>query len=124
MRQRCYYPKHVAYRTYGGRGVSICDEWRDDFVAFRDWAVAAGYSDDLTIDRIDGNGNYEPDNCRWVSRAEQAHNTRTTKLTMAIATEIRSCYASGMFTMRDLAAKFGIAPSGVHKLIHNQSWQA
>lgn len=76
MKSRCYNSKHKAYRHYGGRGITVCEEWRNDFKAFYDWAIANGYYDDLSIDRIDVNGNYEPSNCRWATAKVQIHNRR------------------------------------------------
>lgn len=78
MKKRCYSPKHESYKYYGGRGITICDEWRNNFKLFYDWALDNGYKEYLTIDRIDVNGNYEPSNCRWVTMKEQAKNKRTT----------------------------------------------
>ena len=75
MKRRCYNPKNKRYNRYGGRGISVCDEWKDDFQAFYDWAIYNDYAEDLTIDRIDVNGNYEPNNCRWITWKEQQRNT-------------------------------------------------
>ncbi len=74
MKNRCYYSKDKCYNRYGGRGITVCDEWLHDFQAFYDWAMANGYADSLTIDRIDVNGNYEPSNCRWITNKEQQYN--------------------------------------------------
>lgn len=78
MKKRCYNPKCKAYERYGGRGITVCQEWLDDFINFYNWALGNGYSDTLSIDRIDVNGNYEPNNCRWASDKEQGRNQRKT----------------------------------------------
>lgn len=76
INQRCYYSKNISYNNYGGRGIKMCDEWKDDFQAFYNWSISNGYKKGLQIDRIDVNGNYEPNNCRWVSNYVNANNKR------------------------------------------------
>lgn len=79
MKSRCYYQKNKFYRIYGGRGIRVCNEWRTEFGLFCEWALKHDYADNLTIDRIDVNGNYEPSNCRWITNAEQQRNRRNNK---------------------------------------------
>ena len=74
MKQRCYNPKNNRYHRYGGRGITVCDEWKNDFKSFYDWAISNGYRDDLSIERKNNNGNYEPKNCTWIPLSEQAKN--------------------------------------------------
>ena len=79
MKRRCYSPKVPQYPRYGGRGITVCDEWRNDFSAFYEWAMANGYDENAalmqcTIDRIDNDKGYSPDNCRWVDNKTQCNN--------------------------------------------------
>jgi hypothetical protein len=76
MKQRCCNPKTRNYYLYGGRGITVCEEWRDSYERFREWALSNGYADNLTIDRVNPNGNYEPTNCRWATVKEQNNNKR------------------------------------------------
>ena len=80
MKDRCYNPKNIRYHCYGGRGITICEEWLAPYYGyknFKKWALSHGYRDDLSIDRIDVNKGYSPDNCRWLTNKEQSNNRRT-----------------------------------------------
>ncbi len=80
MKNRCYNPNVDRYDRYGGRGITVCEKWRDSFEAFYKWAIDNGYSDELSIDRKDVNGNYTPDNCRWISMDKQADNKSNSRI--------------------------------------------
>lgn len=80
MKTRCYNKDSSQYHSYGGRGITVCEEWKTSFKAFYDWGMSHGYTDELTIDRIDVNGNYEPSNCRWVTAHEQSRNRRNNRM--------------------------------------------
>ena len=79
IKKRTLNSKHKDYVNYGGRGITICEEWKNDFLSFYNWAMSNGYSDELSIDRIDNDGGYSPENCRWTTRTIQSRNQRIYK---------------------------------------------
>lgn len=78
MRDRCNNPNSKLYYLYGERGIKVCEEWSNDFLTFYNWSIKNGYRQGLSIDRIDVNGNYEPNNCRWATAKQQIRNRRNT----------------------------------------------
>lgn len=82
MLNRCYYEKAEEYKNYGGRGIIVCEEWKNSFENFYEWVKISNYQEGLTIDRIDVNGNYEPSNCRWATPMQQSNNKRNTRRIM------------------------------------------
>jgi hypothetical protein len=115
MRLRCYDEKNIAYNRYGGRGITICDEWKNDVKAFYDWAIANGYKNSLTIDRIDNDGNYCPENCRWATFKEQASNRRS---------NILVTHNGKTQTMKEWANEVGIPYKVVWARVQKLGWSA
>ena len=120
MRQRCNNPKNSMYRYYGGRGISVCEKWENSFTAFyRDMGNPP--SSKHGIDRIDNNGNYEPNNCRWILPIENNRNRRGIKLSVKKAREIRLLKNRGLLE-RELAQRFGTSLSNVHNVLSGRIW--
>lgn len=121
MKKRCYDPKANNYRYYGGRGIVVCDEWKKDYVPFMEWAVSSGYKDNLSIDRIDPDGNYTPENCRWVTMSVQNSNKnefRCPKRSIrVVCVETGSQYNS----ITDAAEFAGVSRRAISACIHGRS---
>lgn len=105
MVERTTNPKAGQYENYGGRGITICDEWLNDFQAFYDWAMANGYDPDAprgecSIDRIDNDKGYSPDNCRWVDQIAQANNRRTNRFIVYLGEKITITQAARKYGLR------------------------
>lgn len=79
MKARCYIKSAKSFKDYGGRGIKLCDEWINDFLKFKEWSLLNNYNDQLSIERINNNGNYEPNNCKWIPLKEQSKNRRIRK---------------------------------------------
>lgn len=114
MKSRCSNPNTPAYGRYGGRGISLCEEW-ESFEHFYEWAVANGYSDDLTIDRIDNDGNYCPENCRWITQKEQCNNKRNNHLLT---------HNGETLTISEWAQKLNVNYFSLHDRITKLGWSA
>lgn len=102
MKKRCKNKNATEFKAYGGRGIIVCKEWEDSFMAFYKWAMANGYTDTLTIDRIDNKGNYCPENCRWVSYKQQANNR---------ANNLKFELSNKTYSLQELAEKHGLSYS-------------
>ena len=111
--QRCTNPNDKRYPSYGGRGITVCDAWRNSFIAFRDWANANGYREGLEIDREDNDGGYEPSNCRWVTHRQNNWNTRRSRL-CEINGEIKS--------LAEWCEIYNMDYALVHWRIHHGRW--
>ena len=112
MKNRCKGTKKRDKQNYHDRGVSYCEDW-EKFEPFRDWALSNGYDDNLTIDRVDVNGNYDPSNCRWVTRAEQNNNTRQNHYIT---------FNGETHTVRQWADILGIKPSTLRSRLNTYKW--
>lgn len=113
MIDRCCNPNNRAYPRYGGRGIRICDEWLNDKESFINWALNHGYNSDLSIDRIDNDGDYTPGNCRWADRRTQANNTSANS---------RYNYEGEMLTLREISNKYGYDYELLSYRVQGEKW--
>lgn len=112
---------HKSQKHYRDRGILMCEEWESSYLAFRDWATTNGYADHLECDRRDNDGGYSPDNCRWVTHAENNRNKRTTKLTAMRVADIKARMVSGA-RRRDLISEFGVSKGTIASIRSGKNW--
>lgn len=110
MKRRCLNPKDKNYASYGGRGIAICKEWLNDVSLFVEWSTKNGWKRGLSIDRIDNDGNYTPENCRWVDQKTQCNNTRRTKFLV---------FKGRRQSITQWAEEFNLDPSNVGRRLKN-----
>ena len=122
MQDRCSKPNETNYDRYGGRGISVCSEWNHPRV-FVEWAKENGWKKGLQIDRIDNNGNYEPDNCHFVTSAENCQNRSSTKLNAEKVRKIRELYETGKKNVNELLAMFDVCGGTIYSIINYKSWR-
>lgn len=121
MRQRCYYEKHVAYRRYGGRGITVCREWRENFKTFYKWAKNK-HKIGLTLDRRNNDGNYEPSNCRFITMLENRRNSPLTKLNIEKVKIIRSLLKEDKIKQGEIGKMFGVSGVAISNIKTKRRW--
>lgn len=120
MKSRCYNPNVESYPWYGGKGISVCEEWQH-FEPFNKWAKDNGYSSDRSIDRVDNAKGYAPENCRWSTDKEQARNTTRNVCNPEMVEQIRMMFSAG-HKNKDIADIFGISRANVSDIVYHRSW--
>lgn len=122
INKRCYNKKSTGYKYYGGKGIKVCNEWYDNYILFKKWALSNGYKNNLTIDRINNDKNYYPGNCRWITKKEQSRNQTSTKMNLKKVNQIRSLYFNVKITQKLLGKIFGLSKSHINGIINNKKW--
>lgn len=122
MVNRCTKPKTKYYERYGGRGISVCEDWISDFISFKDWAFKNGWSKGLFLDRIDNDGDYSPENCRWITREESNRNRSNTKFSYLKACGVRKDFATGEYSRNALARKYNYSVGNITKVLKGEIW--
>lgn len=123
MLNRCLNPNEPSFKNYGGRGIKVCDEWIKSYTSFKSWVLHCGnYKLGLQIDRKNNDGDYCPENCRFVTEAVNCQNRRSTKLTFEKAEQVRKLYKTGAYHQRELAKIYGVLQTTISMIVNNQTW--
>jgi hypothetical protein len=120
--QRCYDVNNSRYKNYGKRGISVCDEWRNDRSSFVKWGIANGYKHGLQIDRINNNLGYFPDNCRFVTCSENSRNRTTTVCTPKMVSEMRFDHEVNGLSGKSVSVKYGVSTTNVNRILNYKIW--
>lgn len=122
MKQRCYDINYPDYNDWGGRGITVCDKWKNDFVVFYEWSVNNGWRRGLQIDRIKNHLNYSPDNCRFITCAKNNQNRRSTRLTELRAGHIRILFHKSKKSKQEISFLYGVHPDTIRDVVNNRTW--
>lgn len=122
MIDRCCNDFVLGYHRYGGRGITVCDEWRNSFESFCEWSTNNGYKHGLSIDRIDNDGGYSPENCRWVTMIEQNRNRSNNKLTAESVALIKRYLKNESMLKSEIADLFCVSRSTISDLVAGRTW--
>jgi hypothetical protein len=124
IKSRCYRKKDISYPHYGARGITMCDEWKENFQRFYDWAIMNGWKKGLQIDRLDNDGNYEPANCTFATPCRNSQHKRNAKLTMELAEEIRTFEKTHPeITNREIGEMYGVHANTISDIKFNRTWK-
>ena len=122
MKQRCYDSNQASYKSYGGRGITVCKEWLDDFAAFEAWALSNGYSNELTLERKKNHLGYNPKNCTWATRKEQSRNRSMVKLNERSVGFIKRYLRDTSMTQHEIGALFGVNRRTISSIATGKLW--
>ena len=122
MRARCYKETNKSYKNYGGRGITVCKEWRESFLSFYNDMGPRPF-DGAQIDRIDNNKGYSKENCKWASHAENSQHTTKTILNWEKVRAIRAEYATGKHTQTSIAKAYGVTLQQINHVVRNKQWK-
>ncbi len=122
MKKRCYTSTCEAYKYYGGRGIRICEEWKNNFKKFYEWAIKNGHKRGLTLDRRNNDGNYEPSNCRFVTRVENNRNKPNIKLDIEKVKVIKQLLKEGELSQEKIGTIFGVHNVTISKIKLGKLW--